>query len=139
MKYWDSSALVSLVVEEAQSRARRAIVRDDPVILTWWLSGLECASALNRLHREGALTAEGLDRALSRLQRLAAAWAEVQPGERVRARAFRILRLHPLRTADALHLAASLVGCEESPASLPFVCSDERLASAARAEGFPVL
>ncbi len=138
MKYWDSSALVPLLVEEAESRGRRAILREDPLILTWWLSRAECASALNRLHRDGSLSGRGLDKALARLQTLSAAWAEVQPGEAVRSRALRLLRLHPVRAADALQLSASLVACEENPSSLAFVCGDGRLAEAARKEGFAV-
>ena len=138
MRYWDSSALVSLLVDEAPSKARRAILREDPMILTWWLSAVECASALNRLHRNRAISVAGLDQALKRLRRLSAAWAEVQPGERVRSRALRLLRLHPLGAADALQLAASLVACEEEPAAMTFVCGDDRLAAAARNEGFSV-
>ncbi len=139
MRYWDSSALVSLLVDEAPSRARRAILREDPMVLTWWLSAAECASALNRLHRDRAISVADLDQALRRLRRLSAAWAEVQPGDRVRSRALRLLRLHPLRAGDALQLAASLAACEEEPASLAFVCSDDRLAAAARNEGFSVV
>jgi predicted nucleic acid-binding protein len=44
-----------------------------------------------------------------------------------------------LRAADALHLAAALVACEERPHLLPFVTLDGRLEDAARREGFTVL
>jgi len=54
-------------------------------------------------------------------------------------RARRLLGLHPLRAADALHLAAALVACDERPHALPFVTLDERLVDAARREGFAVL
>ncbi|MCY3600013.1 MAG: type II toxin-antitoxin system VapC family toxin [Gemmatimonadetes bacterium] len=139
MKYWDSSALVTLLVDEAGSARRRATIRDDPAIVTWWGSRVECASALNRLHRERHFEAGGLDRSLEQLQRLAASWIEIEPLEQVRNRAIRLLRLHPLRGADALQLAAALAAAAEDPQRLELVSGDHRLSNAARREGFKVL
>ena len=139
MKYWDSSALVSLLVDEAASDDRRSVLRRDHGIVTWWGSWIECASALNRLRREGNLDSGDLDRSLARLQELAGGWMEVRPLERVRRRAVRLLRVHPLRGADALQLAAALTASDEDPSELDVVSSDTRLADAARQEGFHVL
>lgn len=50
-----------------------------------------------------------------------------------------LLELHPLRAADALHLAAALLAVEERPQGLGFVTFDLRLADAAEREGFAVL
>lgn len=139
MKYWDSSALVSLLVEEAHTAGRIHLLEKDPSIVTWWGSQVECASALNRLHREGAIDALELGQRLERLRLFAASWAEIAPRERVRDRALRLLRVHPLRGADAMQLAAALVACREDPAALEFVCSDARLCQAAGREGFSVV
>ena len=106
---------------------------------TWWDSKVECSSALNRLLREGALEADGFDRVSGRLEALSASWIEVQATEKLRRRALRLLRVHPLRAADALQLAAALVASEENPTTLPFLSSDARLSEAARKEGFSVL
>ncbi len=76
---------------------------------------------------------------MQRLDSLAAAWDEVHPGERIRRTARRLLRVHPLRAADALQLGAALVGADNHPESLDFVTLDTRLADAARREGFQVL
>ena len=46
--------------------------------------------------------------AIRRLDALAAHWIEVDGLDAVRARAERILAVHPLRAADALQLAAAL-------------------------------
>jgi hypothetical protein len=54
-------------------------------------------------------------------------------------RARRLLAVHPLRAADALHLAAALIACDERSDVLPFVTLDDRLAEAARREGFDVV
>ena len=139
MKYWDSSALVALVVEEPRSAERRATIRRDPVIVTWWGSRVECASALNRLDRERRFVGDGLDRSLDQLGLLSASWLEVEPMEQVRRRAMRLLRVHPLRAADALQLAAALVAAGEDPERLDLVSGDERLSAAARREGFRIL
>jgi predicted nucleic acid-binding protein len=64
---------------------------------------------------------------------------QIRPSQRVRQRALRLLRIHPLRAADALQLAAALVACDDDPTTLAFVCSDQRLSDAATTEGFLVL
>ena len=138
MRYWDSSALVSLVVEERTSADRRALLMEDPNVVTWWASKVECASALNRLHRDGALTLPALRHVLERLETLASSWAEVNPSEEVRLRSLRLLRVHPLRASDALQLAAALTVVAPSVTSFPFVASDARLAEAAEMEGFAI-
>ena len=139
MKYWDSSALVTLLVDEPVSAERRALLRQDNRIVTWWGSWIECASALNRLHREGGIDRRELVQSLEHLQNLAATWLEIRPLERVRRRALRLLRVHALRGADALQLAAALTAAAEEPATLDIVSSDARLSTAAEREGFPVV
>ena len=139
MRYWDSAALVPLVVQEAETEPREQLQRQDRHIATWWGSWVECASALNRLHRDGDLDSGGLNQALAKLNRGAAGWVRIRPSERVRQRALRLLRVHPLRAADALQLAAALVACGDAPETLAMVCSDRRLSEAAAKEGFEVL
>ena len=90
------------------------------------------ASALQRLVREGARTSE------ERLRHLESHWVEVEPTAAVRRQAERFLRMHPLRAADALQLAAALVACPHEPVTLAFQTADERLAAAARREGLAV-
>lgn len=139
MKYWDSSALVALVVDEPQSAERRETIRRDPVIVTWWGSRIECASALNRLELEHRFEGDGLDRSMEQLGLLSASWLEIEPLEQVRKRAIRLLRMHPLRAADALQLAAALTASGEDPERMDLVSSDDRLSAAARREGFRIL
>jgi predicted nucleic acid-binding protein len=139
MRFWDSSAIVPLLVGEASTDAVAAELERDRVVVTWWATEVECVSALTRLEREEALEAVSLTAALRRLGTLAAAWHEVEPIPLVRATAVRLLRVHPLRAADALQLAAAIVVAEDSPSALPFVTLDERLAAAAEREAFPVI
>jgi uncharacterized protein len=138
VNFWDSSAVIPLLVREEETSHRQEQLRDDPRMVVWWACRLECSSALNRLRRDGNLDEDGLAVALGALETLADGWYEVQPTSEVRARAMRLLRVHPLRAADSLQLAAALIATIEDPAHLPFVTADDRLREAARREGFPV-
>jgi predicted nucleic acid-binding protein len=138
MKFWDSSALISLLVDEADSKARVLLLREDEQLVTWWTSRVECASALNRLCRDQSLDERGLAQALANLERLCETCVEILPSEEVRKRAMRLLRIHPLRAADSLQLAAALVAAREDPSSLAIVTGDEKLKNAAQKEGFVV-
>lgn len=135
MRFWDSSSIVPLLLEQPSSPRARALLSEDPDVVAWWATSVECASAIARLRREGHLGASDEAAALRILERLRQRWYEVLPGESVRASALRILRLHPLRSADALQLAAALEW-SGSPASGMVVTFDERLARSAELEGF---
>lgn len=139
MRFWDSSALVPLFIQESSSSAVAESYERDPQIVAWWGTQLECASALARLEREGSLALDGLTAALGSLAAAADAWHEVQPVPAVRQTAMRLLLVHDLRAADALQLAAAVTAAEGQPDALGFVTLDDRLARAALREGFPVL
>jgi uncharacterized protein len=136
LRFWDSSAIVPLTVAETSTDAIQATVAEDPVMCVWWATEVECVSALSRLERDGALTDAATTAALDRLDALAEAWNEVQATTALRGAARRLLRVHALRAADALQLAAAIVAAEGLPSSLDFLTLDERLAAAARREGF---
>ncbi len=70
---------------------------------------------------------------------IADAWHEIEPSELVRENAVRFLRVHSLRKADALQLAAAFVAAERRPASLQVVTLDDHLADAMRMEGFALV
>ena len=139
MRFWDSSALLPLALHEPASAEMERMLRADPDVVLWWATPVECASALARSAREGHLTPAAEAAARAVVERLRASAFEVRPLEEVRARAARLLALHPLRAADALQLAAALVWCRERTADAPFVCLDDRLRLAALREGFRVL
>ncbi len=137
--FWDSSALVPLLLAENSSTVLVALLTQDPEPALWWAGPVECASALQRRHREGALSDVALQRALRRLEALVEDLDCVAPTDPLRQRALRTLAVHPLRAADGLQLAAALVWAEESPIGQGFVCLDDRLRQAAQREGFTVL
>ena|SRR5688572_7121342 len=136
MKFWDASAIVPLLMTEATTRALQGIAAADTAMLVWWATQVECASAIARLERDGALEPDAVIEAFNRLAHLADGWHEVDPSDVVREAAVRFLRVHPLRAADALQLAAAFVAAERRPSSLELVTLDDRLGAAARKEGF---
>ncbi len=136
MKFWDASAIVPLLVMEPTTETMQAIVAQDSDMLVWWATEVECASALARLERDGTLEAAAVTAAFERLKQMARGWHEIDPSDAVREAAVRFLRVHPLRTADALQLAAAFVVAERRPSSLEVVTLDDRLAAAASKEGF---
>ena len=139
MKFWDSSAVVPLLVMESMTRAVSAILADDRHMHVWWATEVECASALARLERENTIASAAIEIALDRLDVLREDWSEVAAGNTVRDTAKRLLRVHGLRAADALQLAAATALVDGDRASVTIVSLDERLRDAARREGFPLL
>jgi predicted nucleic acid-binding protein len=57
MRYWDASAIVPLLVDEPRTGRARDLRDEDTQVVVWWGTPVECASALARLRREGALSA----------------------------------------------------------------------------------
>jgi predicted nucleic acid-binding protein len=139
MKFWDSSALVPLCVDEPRSRLLAALARQDPELVVWWTTLVECDSALARLERDAALTRAGATAAFRRLDLLKRAWIEIEPRDEIREVSRRLLRVHSLRAADALQLGAAYLAAERRPSTLEIVTLDDRLGHAASREGFMVV
>jgi predicted nucleic acid-binding protein len=136
LRYWDTSALVTLIVREANTATMEKLLARDGEIVTWWGTRVECPSALARLEREGHLAPPDAPAASKVLAEFRDACRDVVPSDIVRESVERIVRTHPLRAADAFQLAAALVASEHRPANLTFVSLDQRLSEAARREGF---
>ena len=124
------------MVAQGRSEQAKQLFNRDPEMVVWWATRLECASALTRLEREGLLPAAGAAAAFARLQEFGRIWDEVQPTDRLRGRAERLLRAHRLRAADGLQLAAMVEFGGEQPLAFEIVCFDDRLSEAALREGF---
>ena len=111
----------------------------DADLVTWWGTRAECLSALNRRRREGSLSSKDVANARALLDHLSGNWAEMQPTDRIRALAERIMDTHPLKAADAMQLAAAYRWAAEQPSGHEFVSLDRQLRTAASSEGFSVL
>lgn len=139
MKFWDATAIVPLLLDDPVREPLLAILEADPTMAVWWASPVEVTSAMARREREGTLSLLEATAAVQRLRMLDRSWHEIAPSDALRGSAQRLLRVHPLRAADSLQLAAALAVAGDDPGSLTFVCLDQRLADAARKEGLDVV
>lgn len=139
MRFWDTSAIVPLVIDEPASVTTRAWLEDDRRIAVWTLTPVEAVSAIRRLVRERALTERGAEDAEALVHEIARRLHLIVDVERVKQSAGRLLRTHPLRAADALQLAAALLWANGKPTNKILHTFDQRLAEAAAREGFRVI
>ena len=139
MRFWDTSALVPIFLEETTTRQVRHWQAVDPEITTWMMTRIEVASAIARSKRERPELAVLWNRVIRNVHIASSTWIEISDAAVVRRHAERIIMDHPLRAADALQLGAAIVASDGDPSSLELVTFDRRLAEAAVREGFPVL
>lgn len=140
MNFWDSSALIPLVTEQQFSKRAESLYSEDKQgVYVWWGTMTECISALSRLERSSDLTSSEVENALTGLRKLSKSWNIILPSDQVRDKANRLLRVHPLRAADSFQLASAIIASEDLSSKILFITFDERLAVAARKEGFEVV
>ena len=139
MIFWDTSALLRLVVQEPDSARFLPVLTISPTIVVWWASEVEAESAISRRERDGSLSSAAAEHARTALERILGRCAQVTPSTTLRATARRLLRTHPLRAADALQLAAALAWADARPQGHGFCSADNRQLEAAAAEGFVLL
>ena len=138
MRFWDSSAVIPLLIQQAASARADEWWSADARLAVWTLTPIEITSALWRLVREQAFDDSDARDGERRARELVAASHVVVDVEAVKALAARLLRVHPLRAADALQLAAAVVWAGGQPSGKTLHTLDDRLAIAARREGFDV-
>ena len=139
MRFWDTSALVPLLVLERGTPAAARWLRQDPVVVVWTLTRIELFSALARHRREVPRNAGVISAARRDLQEAWERWSEITAIELVRRQAERIVETHPLKAADALQIGAALVAGQQNPALHEFVTLDGSQGLVAEREGFRVL
>lgn len=137
MRYYDTSALVKQYLQEAGSSLVLELLRSGDKVYTAHLTYAETHAAFSRRSREGRLTRETTRRLALRFDKDWETYEIVILSENVLRLARQMLYRHPLRSADAIHLASALLLARTSPTGRwSFVCADGRLCAAAEAEGF---
>ena len=139
MRFWDTSALLPLLVAEPETPRAERWLRQDAAVVVWTLTRVEVLSALARRRRDEPASGRRLVAARREILRAWEHWSEIMAVDVVRRHAERLVETHPLRAADALQVAAAIVAAEERPETLEFVTFDARQAAAAEREGFHVL
>ena len=137
MRYYDTSALVKQYLQEAGSKLVLELLKSGEKVYTASLTYAETHAAFSRRTREGRLTRETTKRLALRFDKDWESYDIVVVSENVFRLARQMLYRHPLRSADAIHLASALLLARTSPrSSWSFVCADGRLCDAAKSEGF---
>jgi len=135
--YYDTSALVKQYLQEAGSKLVLELLKSGEKVYTASLTYAETHAAFSRRTREGRLTRETTKRLALRFDKDWESYDIVVLSENVFRLARQMLYRHPLRSADAIHLASALLLARTSPrSSWSFVCADGRLCDAAKSEGF---
>lgn len=133
--FWDSSALVSLCVEQQTTPTVQALSAKYGMAV-WWTAPVEMQSAFARLKRMGLITNRGSIEAQLAMDKLRSAWREIPPNPSLREQAERLVDRFPLKAADALHLTAALGWRLGKPQGRAFISGDAQLLDAARQLGF---
>jgi len=137
VRYYDTSALVKQYLHEAGSNRVLELLKSGEKVYTASLTYAETHAAFSRRSREGRLKRQTTRRLALRFDRDWESYDIVVLSENVLQLARQMLYRHPLRSADAIHLASALLLARTSPtARWSFVCADDRLCDAANAEGF---
>lgn len=119
MRFWDTSAIVPLLVEERFTQ-RMLVLASDPVArVLWWGTPVEVRAALSRRERAGEFTGELVQESLHAFRAFAQAAREVSTTLGLHSRAERLVRVHPLRAAECQQLAAALAAAREGLRLLP--------------------
>ncbi len=139
MRFWDTSALIPLVVAERATARSERWLREDPDVVVWTLTRVELLSVLARRRREEPGSAPLLSAARRDVLSAWNCWSEITAVELVRRYAERVVETHPIKAADALQIGAALVAAEDNPEGMEFATLDRNLAEAAEREGFRVL
>ncbi len=125
MIYVDNSALVKLVLPEAESSSMIEFTAQCDTLVTSAIGAIEFRRAVKRHYAQQ----------LWAVERVLAEMTILELSHEVR-RTAELLEPTILRTLDAIHLASALVIREELEA---FVAYDERLLEAARLAGIPTV
>ena len=131
--YIDTSALAKLYIEEAGSATMRARAASAEFVASSVLAWAEALATLARRRREGALSGEEHEMLRGRFTSDFGDLVAIDMDGRVLELVDRLVADHPLRGADAVHLASALF-LDESGLAVEFACSDRVLLAAARAE-----
>jgi predicted nucleic acid-binding protein len=134
--YWDTSALLALLIQEPGTPAARALARKD-----WGLPGytsfftlIELESSLTRRLMEGSLAEQDLPRVRLQAQRLERSLGLVWADEPLVDAARRIVLEFGLRPGDGLQLASARLVTGQDSACV-FASLDQKLNEAAQAAG----
>ena len=133
MTYLDTSALVKRFVTEVGSPFVRALVTRHGPVATATIAYAEVHAGLARKRREGHLSERDYVSTCRLFEADWRAYVRVELHDEVLRSARDLLRRHPLRGFDAIHLASALSLRSTLAEPITFAAADARLLDAAHA------
>lgn len=128
--YFDTSAIVPLIVHEPASRTCRDLWNDSARVVTSRVMYAEASAALAQAQRLGRLSQTA--QAMAQLVEITADVDHIEVSTPLVERAGALAHVHALRGYDAIHLASATVGLSDA---FVLVTGDLRMAQAARDMG----
>lgn len=131
--FFDTSALIKIYLEEAGSVAARELWHRSTMVIGSVLLYPEMHATFARKAREGAERAK-IFTARNAFDVDWLTFLRVPIDDEIFTICRRLIDSHPLRGADAVHLASAARAQESLGIPLRFACADERLCAAAKLE-----
>ncbi len=133
--YLDTSSLLKLYLREERTEAVKTLLDKADGVATSLIAYVETRSGLARARRGGRLGAGEHDASRRAFETDWATFAATDVTEPLVRLAGDLAEKHALRGFDAIHLASALTLQRELGEQITFSASDDRLMSAAQAEG----
>jgi len=135
--YLDTSALVKRYFRESHSDAVLSRWRSATQIVTSFVAYAETMAAVYRKKREAVLSEELIGKIASSFRSDWESFIRVEVNQELNGYIDHVVKAHPLRGFDAIHLASALVVREKIPEGFLFACFDGRTAAALRTRHLP--
>ena len=133
--YLDTSALVKRYFQEQHSDELLLRWREAAEIVTSSVAYAETLASVYRKKRETNLKAGSIHKVLEVFRQDWKSFLRVEVTDELNDTVDRLLKRHPLRGFDAIHLASAVLVQGSLPHDFLFACFDQRLAQAAQDEG----
>ena len=115
MLYVESSAVLAWLLGEPRGPEVADALRDSDGVIACDLTLVECERVLIRAWSTGLIREAEMGAQSAALARVASHWTRLRMDEAVIERARRPFPIEPIRTLDALHLAAALAARAAAP------------------------
>lgn len=132
--FLDTSAFLKLYVAEEDSETIHSLVQSDVDVAVSSVSYVEMHSALARRWREGSIKSRDLARVTGAFEADWFQFSKIHVDDDILRKAGKLCLKHPLRSLDAIQLAAALFVSQNREEPFVFLTYDERLKAAARQE-----
>jgi uncharacterized protein len=139
VNYFDSSAIVKLFIVEPGTQRVHELFASDREFAVSRVGYAEVHAGFARRRRDGSLDSNAYEKIV---QLFDAQWllcARIDLRDDVLAMTRALVRRHPLRGFDAIHLASAITLKPHVGEGIQFVASDDRLLAAAQAEGLSIV